>query len=278
MGRCDICVDPACEEKGGGGCHCDTCALATKCHRVLHPTIRITMKCTQTCGHCCFACSPKTEKHMAIDTAKATHQFLVANGIDRLNIMGGEFFLNPQWEQILTVLVKDMKMVRVVTNGDWAASKKETLKVVNFFSNQKHIVLSLSCDQWHTNRYVEKAAAFCREANIPHNVATSEQVTRSSIVPVGRGTYEAEGLYNTFGCYCRKPENKYSFLIDEEGDIFKCVFGVLRYSDVYKHVNGGFAEVFREFGRKFYGIFIPNCASCVRSLYGHCVKENWYDE
>lgn len=49
-----------------------------------------------------------------------------------------------------------------------------------------------------------------------------------SIVPVGRasGKYIG-GTYDMFGCYCQNPENMYSFLIDEKGNIYKCSFGVL---------------------------------------------------
>ena len=97
MNRCDICLEPDCTKKT---CHCDTCRNFEQCPKFLHPTIRITTKCTQQCTHCCFSCSPSSEKMMTVETAEVIAKFLNANGILSLNVMGGEFFCNPDWHQL----------------------------------------------------------------------------------------------------------------------------------------------------------------------------------
>lgn len=76
------------------------------------------------------------------------------------------------------------------------------------------------------------------------------------------------------GCYCHNPANKYSFLIDEEGYIYKCPFGVWEYANVSDYLNGGFSVRFKEFNKKFYDIFIISCASCIRVAESEnsCVK------
>ena len=65
-----------------------------------------------------------------------------------------------------------------------------------------------------------------------------------------------------FGCYCQNPENMYSFLIDEKGNIFKCSFGVLCYANIDEYLEGGFRKKFKEVNSKFYSVFISSCQSC----------------
>lgn len=100
MNRCDICVDPRCNKKH---CNCDTCKNITKCNKFLNPTIRITDKCTQSCKHCCYSCSPDNNTMMSIDMAKQIKQFLTNNNIKACTLMGGEFFMHPQWKHVCQI-------------------------------------------------------------------------------------------------------------------------------------------------------------------------------
>lgn len=42
---------------------------------------------------------------MSIDTAKEISLFFRSNKIRSINLMGGEFFCNPDWFEILDVLI-----------------------------------------------------------------------------------------------------------------------------------------------------------------------------
>ena len=259
---CDICLEEKCE--GRHDCHCDTCSLKSECYRQLHPTIRITNKCTQKCGHCCFSSHPDSKIMMTIEQSEKTAKFLKNNEIKTVNLMGGEFFCNPDWFEILSNIVSSVKFARIVTNGDWANSLAVKSKLSTFISLfGKKIQFSISKDCWHTNKNVEAAAEFFKTAEVPYNVANSDQTTKQSIVPVGRarGQY-ISGLYDMMGCYCQNPENMYSFLIDEEGDIYKCGFGMLKYANIEKYLDGGFNKRFKEYNSVFYTKFIPSCGAC----------------
>lgn len=59
---CDICLDEKCG--GTKSCNCRNCSHRDDCRKYLHPTIRITTKCTQACSHCCFSCSPAKTRMM----------------------------------------------------------------------------------------------------------------------------------------------------------------------------------------------------------------------
>ena len=201
---------------------------------------------------------------MTVEKAKNIAKFLKNNGIETLNLMGGEFFCNPDWFDIYSELISSVKFARLVTNGDWANNMKvkaQLATLVSLFG--KKIQFSISKDRWHTNKNVEAARAFLESAGVTVNVANEDQTTKQSIVPVGRahGQY-ISGFYDMMGCYCQNPENMYSFLIDEKGNVFKCSFGVLCYAHIDDYLEGGFRKRFKEANTKFYSQFIPSCQSC----------------
>jgi hypothetical protein len=198
---------------------------------------------------------------MSIQTAKNINEFLINNQIETANIMGGEFFCNPDWEEVIYNLIKGLKSVRLVSNGDWADSMYYSL-VVDFLVRNPKIHLSLSLDKWHTNKNIDKAVEYCEQFNINYNVATKDEVTEESIAPIGKSQYDFN-FYSMFGCYCTKPDRKYHFLIDEVGEIYKCTFGIWNYADIYNYKDD-FRERFKEFHGVFYKSFLGNCANCIR--------------
>lgn len=265
MSRCDICLDKDCKHKE---CHCSTCANADKCPKFLHPTIRITTKCTQSCGHCCFSCSPTCNKMMEMETADNIAKYLKNNDIYSINVMGGEFFLNPNWFYILNAFLSTGCHMRLVSNSDWYNNddvKRGLIELKRLYNNQFY--LSLSNDRWHTNVGVKKVAKFLDIENIHYIIETEEQGSSKSIVPLGRSEGDCS-FYGLFACYCHNPMNQYSFLIDEEGTIYKCPFGVLSYDNISNFLDGGFAARFKEFNMKFYDIWISSCSQCIRSTRG----------
>ena len=262
MKPCDICVEETCE--GRHDCHCDTCKVKDKCYRKLHATIRITNRCTQSCMHCCFSSHPKSNIMMSIEQSKKTAQFIKNNEIEYINLMGGEFFCNPDWFEVLSNLVDAAEFARIVSNSDWANNQSVKDKLKEFVSKfGKKIYFCLSKDKWHTNKNVDAAKAYLEDIGATVRIATEDQTTDMSIVPVGRarGQY-ISGIYDVMGCYCHNPENMYSFLIDEEGDIYKCSFGIFSYANIDDYLDGGFSKRFKYYNSKFYKMFIPSCGVC----------------
>jgi len=261
MKACDICLEKECKAKGGvGSCNCKTCKVYKECNKKLRATIRITLKCTQSCSHCCYSCSPTKDTHMSVDTAKKIASFLIKNEVYSVNLMGGEIFCNPDWREILDVIIPTVNYVRIVSNGDWAVEQPDFAEYVAKFPTA---YIAVSKDQWHTNANIKKAEKLIKKNKIPTKTSDLNE-TEFSLVPIGRAEYSG-GLYSMFGCWCQNPEHHYSFLIDEEGEIFKCGFGVWDYANVSDYINGGFAARFKEFNQVFYGTFIPNCSRCIMS-------------
>lgn len=263
MKRCDICITEECG--GKRNCNCEECANRSKCPKNLHPTIRITNKCTQECSHCVFESSPRSKIMMTIDTAEEIAKFLKSNEIMYANVMGGEFFCNPGWYEILDCFLGVLGKMRLVTNGDWAENDNIGNKIKNLIENHKNkLLIGISKDKWHTNKNVKKAEEFLLEINATYKIATPEETTDNSIVPIGRGQLHYS-RYSFISTHCNSnPVHEYSFLIDEDGLIYKCGFGTWSYAKVQEYLDGGFSKRFKEFNQKFYNIFIPNCRSCRR--------------
>jgi hypothetical protein len=197
---------------------------------------------------------------MSIETAKNVTSFLIKNEIYSVNLMGGEIFCNPNWREILDLIIPAVEITRIVSNGDWATEEKE---FANYLTKFKNCYVSLSKDIWHTNKNIEKAEKFLKENNIIYKISDLDE-SEFSLVPVGRSQFSS-GLFSMFGCYCHNPEHQYSFLIDEIGKIYKCAFGIWDYAEINDYICGGFAARFKEFNKLFYNTFISNCTRCSQS-------------
>ena len=268
MNTCDICLEEDC--KGVHSCHCSTCELFSKCYRKLHPTIRITNKCTQKCGHCCFESSPDSKVVMSVSQAEKTAKFLKNNEVLTCQIMGGEFFCNPDWLEVMSTIVDNVLFVRIVSNGDWATSNKvkdQLSTFIDFYRDK--IRISISHDKWHTNTNIEAAEKFLKDTGVTYNIPEKNYMSDDSIVPVGRGELLGGGFYSFMGNFCANPEEKYGFLIDEFGNIYKCPMGILNYAIIDDYLEGGFSTRFKEFNKNFYKAFISSCSSCYRFCSSH---------
>lgn len=204
---------------------------------------------------------------MSIDRAKEIAQFIKNNDVVSINLMGGEFFCNPDWYEIFTILIDSCKHARIVSNGDWANNISVQAKLQRLVINcGDKINISISRDKWHTNKNVDKAGELLEKMGAKYNIPDINYLSESGIVPIGRSAFSSNGIYSFFGCYCQKPESLYTFLIDEDGDIYKCDMGVLQYANISDYLDGGFDKRFKEFNMKFYNAFIPNCAKCYQTM------------
>jgi len=179
---------------------------------------------------------------MSIETAKEIANFLDNNNINRINLMGGEFFLNPDWYEIIKLLSVRKTSVRIVTTGDWIHHSTVCENLIRLKEEFGDILcISVSNDRWHNNKNVKAAEDFLNKNQFLYTIGISKHDREDVLVPIGRseGDY---GFYGLFGCYCHNPKNMYSFLINEKGDIYKCSFGVWNYASVQEYQEGGFAK------------------------------------
>ena len=155
---------------------------------------------------------------MSVEKAKEIAKFLEVNQIHYLNMMGGEFFCNPDWLEVLMELGLPDHVVyfRLVSNSDWYKSdkvKEGLLTLRDALGEKFH--MSLSKDRWHTNVGVEEAKKWLDDNNILTIVATPDKTKPESIVPVGRAEWGYWGFFDMMGNSCSGEDEHYTFLIDE---------------------------------------------------------------
>ncbi len=209
---------------------------------------------------------------MSVAMAEKVAQFYENNDISYTQIMGGECFMNPDWEQIFRLILPKVKRARVVTNGDWSI---DHLRFADVLAEFPQVLVAISNDEWHTNRNVQTAAKACEDRGIELEVCKDGGLTEKGIVPIGNSDmfYSA---YSAFQCWCHKPDRMYSFLITESGEIFKCDMGVWNYDNISNFIEGGFDIRFKEFSKLFYEQFIGNCAVCGRA-YNNSIRKKALD-
>lgn len=109
-----------------------------------------TYRCTASCVHCCFECSPTSYLTMNLDMIE--HVISQSQGFKKLSISGGEPFLD------LDLLSRTMEVSRtapwletraVVTNCFWAQSEEKAIKILNSLKNAGLNLLGTSCDSYH---------------------------------------------------------------------------------------------------------------------------------
>ena len=199
---------------------------------------------------------------MTVDMSKRVAKFLANNDVAYANVMGGEFFCNPQWYEILDNIANSVYHLRIVSNGDWVKSGADKAKLRDFINKHRDkLTVSISKDNYHNNKNVDEAENWLSKQNVSYNIGTDDMMQEDKIVPLGRGM-SSYGFYSFAGCFCENPTQQYSFLIDEQGKIYKCAMGSWNYTTVDEYINGGFNKKFKEFNTKFYNIFIPSCGQC----------------
>ena len=131
---------------------------------------------------------------MTIKMAKKVSKFLKNNEVHSVNLMGGEIFCNPHWKKILDLIIPTVTLVRIVSNGDWVTGCPDFAKYLTKFDN---CYVSISKDQWHDNKNVDKAIEVLKENNILFNTPKKED-EEFNLVPIGRAQFSF-GLFSMFG-------------------------------------------------------------------------------
>jgi MoaA/NifB/PqqE/SkfB family radical SAM enzyme len=193
---------------------------------------------------------------MTVKTADKIYHFLQEYKIECINVMGGEFFCNPKWKEIIHRLSVWRDSVRLVTNSDWAAS---ALDVIHFLQEHPNVYMAISVDEFHDNKNVSKAMKILEGNELPF---VRDIIPRHEVVPVGRGENYYGGFFTLFGCYCKNPNRVcQSMMIDEKGNIYKCPFGLWVVGNIDE---GGCMERLKHFNRQFNKAMIMSCSQCLR--------------
>ena len=77
----------------------------------------LTLRCNAHCQHCGSSAGTTRPNELTLDECIRICDQLIELKCERINLMGGELFLNPNWKKIAAYLAKNGVLVSIITNG-----------------------------------------------------------------------------------------------------------------------------------------------------------------
>lgn len=116
-------------------------------------SLEIIKTCTNRCGHCATFGSPddkrRMEKRQVFDLVREAKSL----GFEYMHLWGGETFLHPDIQDIISFIFQNNFTLSISTNGFWAKTPKLTADLINSILERKPydrmFHLATSCDAFH---------------------------------------------------------------------------------------------------------------------------------
>jgi hypothetical protein len=108
-----------------------------------------TLKCTASCGHCCFSCTPFREEKMDFDIAMSIIRAAKGTFLNTVFFSGGEVFL--YYDELLELMreAKSDFSIIVATNGFWGSNYDRAKNMLKQLKNAGLTRLIISYDEFH---------------------------------------------------------------------------------------------------------------------------------
>lgn len=147
----------------------------------------LTRKCNFVCRHCMFYCTSRGE-HMPVAVFTRAIPYATVSGV---NILGGEPYLHPRFEQYFSSLVDSSPIVRLVTNGSWIKDRRDMASFIGTTAAiaARTVFVRISNDSWHRQFIAETdltaAASLLREYGVE---CSSDRMDEAALFPLGRAS------------------------------------------------------------------------------------------
>lgn len=129
-------------------------------------TLFISLRCTNECDHCLYACSPDKGEDMSLEVFEKSIDIAKNNNITKLNFFGGEPFINSEIFNMLGYALKNDFDLIIATNGYFLNNDKffkMFYEVTHKYKNK--IVLNIGYDKYHRKYFDPINAANILEDN-----------------------------------------------------------------------------------------------------------------
>ena len=214
-----------------------------------------TLKCTASCEHCCFSCSPDREEKMDFDIAMAVIRAAKGKFLSTVFFSGGEVFL--YYDELLELMreaKKDFAII-VATNGFWGADAYAK-NMLRQLKNTGLTRLIISYDEFHAKftpaQSIINIIKICKEmritveiqgmayrsawrlsqtADLLLNDITEVPIMEAALLPVGAAADnipENKLLYE-FDDVSERCMGSNAITIFPNGDIYTCCSPVFAY-------------------------------------------------
>lgn len=150
-----------------------------------------TYRCTTSCAHCCYRCSPSQSLSMSSEMVEKI--VLQCDGFSKISFSGGEPFLAMDFLlQSVGIAYSsgNFATIAAVTNCFWAESPDRAQRILDKLCSSGLNLLGVSCDQYHQQsvplQKVANAILAARKCHIPVqvNVISPHREFIASSLPV----------------------------------------------------------------------------------------------
>lgn len=156
-----------------------------------HAVIEITDRCNFSCEHCYLAARPDVGTFMCLETFATVVDLLSSNGVQVIELSGGECTIHPRFTEILSLACSKFSLVSVLTNGYLLGAPGRVREAILGHNN---VAVQVSIDgtegthdlfrkHRHSFRRAVEAVRICTEAGKPTRIATSVSESTLSEVP-----------------------------------------------------------------------------------------------
>ena len=197
-------------------------------------TLFISLRCTQSCAHCLYGCSPEHGEHMAWDVFKRSVLIAEKNQIHTLNFFGGEPLLNPElFPMLQTTLGNGLSLI--LTTNCRPLSKEGIF--INFLDVTKQykerIVVVTARDKFHL-RFFDPAEIINRLRSENYKVVVNDYSNRTVLLSeYNINNRELRKLNTGFSC-CRASWTDYLGVLPDGGWTI-CPASLEAFGNIFSH-------------------------------------------
>lgn len=186
---------------------------------------RVTNKCNEQCTHCCFRSGPECVGQLSVADGALLNSWLPS--YVKINIMGGEFTILPNYPEILIALTFGRTKAAIITNGQWAYDEPATQKFLSSIDAVcdvcDEVLVAISDDHWH-QRFNKRAQRLYREHNPKAKLISGVDIPDDKILPLGRA-WDNKLASRSFEACCGCCRETGQLTVIETGMITLCPMG-----------------------------------------------------
>jgi MoaA/NifB/PqqE/SkfB family radical SAM enzyme len=113
-------------------------------------TLFISLRCTQSCEHCLYGCSPESGEDMSRDVFSRSMEIAKNHNISKLNFFGGEPLINPEFFPMLQASINGGFSLILSTNCRPLVQKRYFSKFLDITKEcRERIIIVTARDHFH---------------------------------------------------------------------------------------------------------------------------------
>jgi MoaA/NifB/PqqE/SkfB family radical SAM enzyme len=224
-------------------------------------TLFISLRCTQSCHHCLYGCSPDCGEHMSRGTFTQSLSIARKNQISKLNFFGGEPLLNPDFFSMLQTALENKYTVMLATNCRLLADAgflKRFLRVTEQYKEK--IVIITARDKFHL-QFFDPAEVIGRLLGEGYKLIVNDYSDQTVLLTEHNINHpELSELNTDFSCCDSRPSDSVGVL--PEGGWTICPVSLETFGDIFSES----LEEILEFKRQLPLKYKDGCTGCLKDF------------